>query len=459
MIEPVKESRLAEFINNPNRALWKLSLPMMFGMAVQAIYMLVDTAFIGKWVGGTALASLGYIFPFLFILMGITFGLGSGATAVISQYIGAKDKKNADNAAEHTILLGSFIGLVVIFLGFLFGEKLIQVQGANQETVKIALEYFYIMIGGSIFMVFSVFFRSILSGAGEMIFPMKVLGAGTILNIILDPFFIHYYQISGAAIATVISQAIVTVIFIYSLIFKKRSYIQFNLRYFSFNIQIIKNIFRLGIPASLSMVIMSLGLLLFNWILGSSDSVSASDAVAAYQTAGRIEHLFFLPIISIATSLVTLVGMFYGAQRYDLIFNIIKYGLTRSIVISLTFSIFFILFSHKVIPFFTNSSEIIRLSVLYFSIMGFAYPFITVGMTCSRIMQGLGVAYPMFILTLFRVVIISASLAWYFVIVLGKPVHYAWFGTLISCILTACVSLFWLKLILSRNRELKSIVN
>ena len=88
-----KESRLEEFMSDPIRALWKLSIQMMFGMAVQAVYMLVDTAFIGKWVGGTALAALGYVFPLLFVLMGITFGLGSGATTVIAQYIGAKDKK------------------------------------------------------------------------------------------------------------------------------------------------------------------------------------------------------------------------------------------------------------------------------------------------------------------------------------------------------------------------------
>ena len=117
-----KESRLEEFIDNPIKALWKLSLPMMFGMAVQAIYMLVDTAFIGKWVGGTALAALGYVFPFLFIIMGITFGIGSGATTVIAQFIGAKDKKNADNAAEHTILLGLIIGVIIVAFGFLFGS-------------------------------------------------------------------------------------------------------------------------------------------------------------------------------------------------------------------------------------------------------------------------------------------------------------------------------------------------
>ena len=124
--------------------------------------------------------------------------------------------------------------------------------------------------------------------------------------------------------------------------------------------KIIKDIFRLGIPASLSMIIMSMGLILFNWILGSSD------AVAAYQTAGRIEHLFFLPIISVATSLVTLVGMFYGAKRFDLVRVIIKYGLSRSIGISLSFSIIFFFTSENIIPAFTDSIEIVRLAVLYF---------------------------------------------------------------------------------------------
>ncbi len=121
---------------------------------------------------------------------------------------------------------------------------------------------------------------------------------------------------------------------------------------------------------------------------------------------------------------------------------------------SLSFSILFLFFSDRILSGFTDSPEIIRLSVLYFKIMAFAYPFITIGMTSTRIMQGLGVAYPIFILTLFRVVIISASLAWYFVMILEKPVHYAWVGTLISCILTAAVSLFWLRSILKRSIKL-----
>jgi putative MATE family efflux protein len=438
-----KESRLDEFIENPKKSLWKLSLPMMFGMSIQAIYMMIDTAFVGRMLGGTALASLGYVFPFIFILMGITFGLGSGATTVIAQFIGSKDKKNADNAANHTIIIGLLIGIIIVIIGFMYGDKLLKIQGADDVTIIMALDFFYIMIYGSIFMILPIFFRSIMSGAGEMMFPMIVLGIGTIINIILDPFLIYYYKIAGAALATIISQIIVTFIFIYFLFFNKKSYISFNLNSFKFNFIIIKKIFYLGVPASLSMVIMSMGLMLFNGILGSSE------AVAAYQTAGRIEHFFFLPIISIATSLVTLVGMYFGAKRIDLVKKIVRYSIQRGILIACSFSLFFFFFTDNIIPIFINDKQITELIVLYFKIMAFAYPFITIGMTSSRVMQGLGYAYPMFILTLFRVVIISASLAGYFVIILNKPVYYAWIGTLISCFLTSIVSILWLKKIIN----------
>ena len=136
--------------------------------------------------------------------------------------------------------------------------------------------------------------------------------------------------------------------------------------------------------------------------------------------------------------------MFYGAKRMDLVIQIVKYGISRVIVISFSFSLFFFLFASKISPLFIDDLQISNLIVLYFKIMAFAYPFISLGMTSSRIMQGMGHANPMLILTLFRVVIISASLAWYFVIILGKPVHYAWVGTLISCVLTSIIALTWL---------------
>ena len=443
-----KTSRLDEFISNPKKALFTLSIPMMLGMSVQAIYMLIDTAFIGRWVGGNALAGLGIVFPPMFIIMGITFGLGSGATTVIAQSIGEKNKLKADNTAEHIIILGLILSLIFVLIGFFFGNTIISSQSPDAKVFLNASDYFYTMLWGTPFMILSIFFRSILSGEGDNIMPMKVLGLGTLINLILDPFFIYYFAIKGAALATVLSQAIVFSIFIYLMIVKDKTYISLDLKNFKYNHQILSNILKIGIPASLSMLIMSIGLFFYNIILSNTEF--SSSAIAAYSTCHRIEHLFFIPIISLATSMVTLIGMFYGAKKNHLLNNLIYFALKVSISISIIYAVFFLAFSENILSLFTNDNKIINIGVGYFNVFAFAIPFISIGMTCSRAMQGLGKAYPMFIITCLRVIVISCSLGYYFINILNKPIDYAWIAILISCMISAIISFIWLLSIKSR---------
>lgn len=437
-----KNSKLNEFLKNPQKALITLSLPMMAGMSVQAIYMLIDTAFIGKWVGGEALTGLGIIFPPMFIIMGITFGLGSGATTVIAQSIGEKNKEKADNAAEHILMLGLFLSIFFIGLALSLGDYIINSQSNNSTVIAHSEDYYYTMLYGTPFMILSIFFRSILSGEGDNLMPMKVLGFGTLINLLLDPILIYYFAIKGAALATVISQATVFIIFIYLMVVKDRTYISLDLNNFKFNSNIFSKILKVGIPASLSMLIMSIGLFFYNTILSQTDF--SDNAIAAYSTAHRIEHLFFIPIISLATSMVTLVGMFYGAKKYNLIHKVINFSIKTSIGISLVYAIFFYTCSEYILNLFTNEPEIIEVGVGYFKIFSFAIPFVSIAMNCSRAMQGLGKAYPMFIITCLRVIIISCALAYYFINILNKPIHYAWIAVLISCISSAIISFLWL---------------
>ena len=446
------KNNLEKFINNPKKALWTLSVPMMLGMSVQAIYMLIDTAFIGKWVGGSALAGLGLIFPPMFIIMGITFGLGSGATTVIAQNIGKSEKTNADNAAEHIILLGLFLSFLFIIIGIYFGDLIIKSQTSDLIVFKHASDYFFTMLYGVFFMVLSIFFRSILSGEGDNLLPMKVLGLGTLINLILDPPFIYYFQIKGAALATVISQVCVFIIFTYLIIIKKKTYITLNLKKFTFNPNLFKKIMVLGIPASLSMVIMSIGLFFYNSILNLTEY--STYAIAAYSTAHRIEHLFFIPIISMATSMVTLIGMFYGAKKHDLINIVFYYCIKVGIIISIIFGIIFYTGAKQMLSLFTNDLMIINLGYDYFKIFSFAIPFVTITMISSRCMQGLGRGYPMFIITCLRVIIISCSLGYYFISYLNKPIIYAWYAVLISCVFSAIISYTWF--IFVRKNSLKT---
>ena len=438
----MKTDKLEEFIKNPKISLWKLSIPMMLGMSVQAIYMLIDTAFIGRWVGWQALTGLGVVFPALFIIMGITFGLGSGSTTVIAQSIGEQNKEKADSFAEHTIILGIFLSFIFIIVGLLFGENILSSQGAKAESLSYASDYFFIMIIGTPFMILGIFFRSILSGEGDTILPMKILGFGTILNIVLDPPLIAFYQIKGAAAATVISQFVVFIMFAYIMVFKKKNYLTLNFKKFKFNKIHLFQIFKIGIPSALSMLIMSIGLFIYNIIL--SKTGSPESAIAAYATAHRIEHLFFIPIISIATSMITLVGMFYGAKRYDLIHTVLIHCIKYAIIISILFGLFFYFFSNKILPVFINDTDVINIGISYFNIFSFAIPFVTLSMICSRTIQGLGKSYPMFIITCLRVILISCSLGWYFIEIKSMPIEYAWVSILISCISAAILSSIWL---------------
>jgi len=457
-IQPEKESRLDQFAKNPKRALWSLAIPMMVGMSVQNIYQIVDMIFVGR-LGSNAIKALAFNLPLLFFAIGIIFGLGSGVTAVIAQYIGMKNKRNADNAAEHSILMGLILSGIFTLIGWLYGKDLLLLLGTPENILTDAYSYFIILVSGIIFMVLGVFFRSILSGEGDNKFPMYVLGGGTVINIILDPILIFWLDmgVKGAAAATIISQALVCVVFLYAFLIKKHPYITFSPRDFSFNTSIFSSILKLGLPASFAMVIMSFGSAIFNKIL----VYHSSDAVAAYQIGSRIDHVFFMPIISIISSLATLVAMFYGAKRMNLLKTTIHYGLQQVLLISICIGSLFYLFADNILPIFSPENNIIvEYGVQYLQIIVFSYPFISIGMTSSRVMQGLGFGSPMLFLTLTRVILISVPLALYFTYIVNSPVKYVWIAMLISSICAAALAYPWMLITITKSKiksELESI--
>jgi putative MATE family efflux protein len=369
--------------------------------------------------------------------------VGSGVTASIARFIGAKDKVNADNTAEHAVALGLIISTILTTLGLIYGEDLLQRLGATESVLPLSWDYLKVSLIGLPFMVFSTFFRSILSGEGDMKLPMAVAGLGTILNIILDPIFIFTlgYGVGGAAMASVISQLIVFLIFVYMLFVKEHAYIRFRMQDFSPSIFIIKDIIRVGLPASMSMIIMAFGQLVFNLILVRF----STDAVAAYQVGGRMEMVIFLPIMAIASALTTLVGMFFGAKEIEKIKFIAKYGIIRSMMVTGVLSIILYIFAPFVVKIFTLDVDIQSIAVTYLRFICLIYPLIAIGMTVGRILQGLGKGLPMLVITSIRILALSAPLALYFIIVLNKPIEWVWYAMIISTIVSVAISLIWLK--------------
>ena len=449
------ESRLESFLENPPKALWSLAIPIMFGMGIHTLYNMVDMIFIGR-LGGDAIAGVAFNMPLFFLMLGLTMGLGSGVTASIARYIGNNNKVNADNSAEHALAMAGAIAVVFTIAGLVLGKDLLAKLGAEGIILELAWDYLYVIVVGLPFMVFSGFFRSILAGEGDMKLPMLVAGFGTILNIILDPIFIFELEnyggigfglgIKGAALATVVCQAIVFLIFVYMLFVKKHAYITFNLKDFSPSRVILWDIIKVGIPASLSMIIMALGQGVFNKILIHY----SSQTVAAYQVAGRLDMLIFLPIFSIAGGLTTLVGMFYGAREIEALKSIVKYGISRSFFITVCSSAFVYFFAPAFSALFTQDKEIIEVSVGFLRLMTLVYPFVAIAISCGRVMQGLGKGIPVLVITTVRVLGISAPLALYFSFVLHKSVEWNWYAMMISTSIAFTIAVTWVQVELKK---------
>jgi len=453
------ESRLESFLENPAKALWRLAIPIMFGMGIQTFYNIVDMLFIGR-LGGDAITGIAFNMPIFFLMLGLTMGLGSGVTASIARFIGKKNKAGADNSAEHALAIAGIIAIVFTSLGVLFGEEILSVLGAEGNIHRLAWDYLSMIVVGLPFMVFSGFFRSILAGEGDMKFPMMIAGLGTVLNIFLDPIFIFNLEnygnigfgmgVRGAAMATVLSQLIVFIIFVYMLFVKDHAYITFRLKDFSPSKLILWDIIKVGLPASLSMVIMAMGQGIFNKILIHY----SSQAVAAYQVAGRLDMLIFLPIFAIAGGMTTLVGMFYGAKEIEALNHIIGYGIKSAFSITLIASLFVYVFANTFSSWFTNDQEIIDVSVSFLRLLCLIYPLVAIAITSGRVMQGMGRGLPVLIITIVRVLGISAPLSLYFSFVLNKPIEWNWYAMMIGAGTAFLIAITWVRVEINKINKL-----
>lgn len=436
-----KESRLNAFIENPYKSMWTMAMPIIAGMMVQTLFNVVDIMFIG-WLGADEVTAVAFVSPLFFIIIGLGVGIGTGATATIAQYIGQKDKLNAERTASQTILIGFLSTIVLTVLGVIYGKGLLSILGAEGEILSIAYSYLRILTFGLGLVIFSMFFRAILAGEGETKIPMIIGLIGTVLNLILDPILIFTFEfgVRGAAYATVISQIAMVASYLFIIFVKKSTFISFNIRKFAFNNHIVAKIFQIGIPSSLSMLIISFGQVVMNKILINY----STEAVAAYQIVSRLDMLLFMPILGIAISLTTIVGMFYGAKEFDKLLSVVYYGINRAVIITTVSVIIFFLLAKNILPIFSSNSLVIDIGVTYLKIIILAYPAVGISVICSRVCQALGEGVPLLVTTVTRVIILTAPLSYYFYYI-GKPLEWVWYSQVFAILVAAIISFCWMR--------------
>lgn len=432
-------------LGEPKKAIFKLALPMIIAMLMQTIYNFVDAIWVSG-LGADALSAVGFFFPFFFAIMALAMGLGVGSGSAISRKIGAKDKAGADSIAVHTIIIMLLIAVIFTIPLFIFAEKIFFRLGAGR-TIDMAVSYARIMFAGSIIVFFTSTANAILRSEGDARRAMIAMIFGAGINIILDPIFIYTLKlgVAGAAWASILSMSITSLMLFNWLFLKKNTYISFSFHGFRFKREVLKDIFKVGLPASAQRLSMSLTMLVMNLILVR---IGGTDGVAIYFTGWRVITMALLPLFGVATAIVSITGAAFGQRDFKKINTVFMYTLKIGIIIEVLIAIALFLLSPHITAIFTRAEGAVRIAddlMIFLKIMSLFYPLVVLGMFSSAMFQGAGKGMNALIVTIIRTVVLTSLFVLIFAFTLGMGLLGVWFGIVIGNIIGATVAFLWAK--------------
>ncbi len=412
---------------------------------VQTMYNLVDTAYIGR-LGTAPLAALTFSFPLFFTLVSFNIGMGVGLNSTVSRLLGAGDERAAANTAMHGIACSLLCAIPLFLIAEIFLDPLLTILGAEMEVHKLAGDYMRIIAGG-IFLMFPMYaISSIFTAQGDTVTPMKIQFFTLFLNLGLDPLFIFTFKmgIKGAAIATNIALLAGLIQALFYL--KRRSALNLGRRTWHLSFATIREIFAIGLPASLAMLMMAIYMMGVNRLI----AVYGTDTVAALGLVTRIDSAVIIPMVAFSVALLTLSALFYGAGRLQLLREIIQFAIFVNVSFALSCSLLMFIWPHFFIRFFTDKAEPLRLAATYLRLEILSFPFMAITIAVNRTLQGLGLSLPSLVINGTRLFIVALPLAAIFVIYFKYDFRMVAIAALCGNLTSATIAGLWLKRTLTR---------
>ncbi len=382
------------------RLLLKLSLPAFFGMFVMTLYNVVDTIFIGHYVGPLGIAGLSIVFPVQMLSMGMGMMMGMGGASVISRLIGAGNVPRAEYALGNAVTSTIVLSAAVMIVGLSNPDLWLRLMGASETILPYARDYMTIILFGNVFQTFAMTQNSLIRAEGNARVPMTGMIMGAVLNIILDAIFIIPLGmgVKGAALATVIAQ-LVSVLYFMSYYLSGKSFLKIHLKNLIIEWDILRSILAIGIAAFAMTVAGSLSAVFVNRTLVT---FGGDLAMSAYGIIQRIMMFALMPGIVIGQGLQPILGFNYGAQRYDRVLRAIKIAAIAATTCGITVFLALYFAPGLFIRVFTTDNELIALGAYaakrLFIVM-YLVGFIMVG---STVFQAIGKAVQSFITAIAR---------------------------------------------------------
>ena len=415
-------------LGNPRKAILAMSVPLIIAMIAQSANNLIDAVWVAG-LGPDALAAVGFIFPLFFILIGIGNGVGIGASSAIARHIGRGDKVGVDSTAAQSIVLITIFGALMTAFMLVFQRDLLVMMGTD-HTIDLCVEY-----GTPIFaMTLLFFFNGLLSnllrseGAAKRAMVTQVLAA--VINIILDPFFIYDYGfgmgMAGAAWATIVAVAISFTLIFFWFFIKRDTYIKISVKHVRLEKATVYDILRVGIPASLEMIVMSLFSIVVNLIIVMSDR--GTDGLAIFSSTWRIVQMLMIPNMAIGGAVVPVFAAAYGARRFDKIKEAYFYALKVCTVVMTVLVIITLITADWMVMLFTYSDSVAVLKddmASCLRILSLFLPFMSWGFVGAGLFQSMGLGLYSFICTVVRNGL-QIPAAWILLVTVGTTVSITW---------------------------------
>ncbi|GAE34255.1 MATE family efflux transporter [Halalkalibacter akibai] len=382
------------------KLLKNLSVPAVIGMFVMALYNVVDTIFISYGVGIEGVAGVTVAFPIMMIMMAVSAAMGIGGASVISRRLGARREQDANHVFGNVISVIFIISLAGVIAAFTVLEPMLRLFGATEAILGHASSYMFPILLGTFFFSFAFATNNIVRSEGNAKFAMMTMIIPAVINIILDPIFIFGLNmgVQGAAIATVISQASVTIVLLRYFLTGKSS-LKLSVADLKLKWSILKEVIAVGLPAFAQQAAGSIMMIAINTML---IRFGGDLHVGVFGIIQRIIMFTVMPMMGIMQGMQPIVGYNYGAKNFERLRETVILGLKVTILMSfLTFGLVMTV-PHWLMMIFTSDPVVIDAGVEYLRIMFAAVFLVGVQVVGSGLYQALGKPKQALILSLSR---------------------------------------------------------
>lgn len=433
------------------KLIWSLGIPMIVSMVLQAVYNIVDTAFVVNMpeYGQEGNLALTYAFPVQLVIIALGVGTGVGINSILSKYLGEKKYDSAGKIVGNGLFISIVIYLFFLLFGIFFSESFIAMQGNNAQAIRMGTDYLRICCCLSFGVIGFNLFERLLQSTGKTMYSTIAQIAGAVINIVLDYVFIFpcHLSVKGAAYATILGQ-IASFLLAALFHFWKNRELKFRWKDIKPEGKFLKEIYRIGLPAIIMQGLLSVMMLGMNLILGTSEK-NAELLQGSFGIYYKIQQMSLFACFGLSNTIITVASYNYGKKNAPRVKEAVKFGILDTMIVALIITALFEIFAQPIAALFgmasgESSSEITEVCVMAIRIASVSYLFMGINVAVQGCLQAFRKVVSPVVISLLRLVVFVFPFAYLFTLS-SSPANYLWWTFPIGEVLTCFFSVGFLR--------------